>query len=83
MLKHEPHVQNPERHRRNDEEVHGGERIAVVAEKDEPALDGIGSRPTPPQVPRDRPPGDIQAEHDDLAVDAAARPMSGSRLPSL
>jgi hypothetical protein len=38
MFDHEPDVEDSERHRRNNEEVHGGDGVAVVAQEGHPAL---------------------------------------------
>jgi hypothetical protein len=61
MADGEPDIEDAERHRRHGEEVHRGDRIAVVVEEDEPRLDGVGTGSTPRQVPRDRPLRDIEA----------------------
>jgi hypothetical protein len=38
----EPHVEDVETHRRDDEEIHRGDRILVIAQEGQPALDGSG-----------------------------------------
>ena len=74
MLDREPDVEDMERHRRNDEEVHRGDRIAVVAEKDEPALDRFGTERTPRHVARDGALRDVEAKHDELTMNARRAP---------
>jgi len=51
MRDHEPDAEDAERHRRNDEEVHGGDSVAVVVEEHQPALQRVGLRSAPRHVP--------------------------------
>ncbi len=47
MRDHEPDVQDPERHHRDGEEVHGCDHVAVVAQERQPARHGVGTGRTP------------------------------------
>ena len=51
MADHEPDIQGPERHR-DREEVHGCDRVAVVAQEHKPARHGVGTGSTPRQARR-------------------------------
>jgi hypothetical protein len=67
----EEDVKNAKRHRGDGEEVECGDPLAVVAEKSAPALPRVRVDVPPSRhESRDGAFGDIQAEHQDLAVDA-------------
>ena len=66
----EPDVQHTECHCRYGEEVHRGDRIPMVAQEHEPAMDDVGGRRPTRQVARDGALGDLAPEHAELAVDA-------------
>jgi hypothetical protein len=69
MVDCEPDVQDPKGRRRDHEEVHRGDHIAMVAQEHKPARHGVGTEWTTRQVPRDGALGYVEAEHEQLAVD--------------
>jgi hypothetical protein len=71
---HEQDVEEPERRRADDEEVHRGDHLAVVAEEGEPGLPGFRSPAKRTQVPRDCALGDVESEHLQLSMDPRGAP---------
>ncbi len=66
---HEKTIQHAEPERRHSEEVHGGDRIAVIAEERRPSSCRPGISRGLPHPAQDCPLRDIEAEHLQLAVD--------------
>jgi hypothetical protein len=74
MFDHEPDIEEPEGHRRDNEEVHGGDGVAVIAQEGHPALDSVVLRRASWHERRHRALGDVKAKHPQLAVDAWGTP---------
>ena len=70
VLDREPDVEEPERDRWDDEEVHGGDGVAVVAKEGHPALDGLRLGRAPWHEARHRALGNLDAKHPQFSVDA-------------
>ena len=74
MFNHEPDVEEPERDRWDDEEVHGGDGVAVVAKEGHPALDGLGLGRAQWHEARHRALGELEAKHPQFTMDARGTP---------
>ena len=79
---HEQNVQQAERGRADDEEVHRRDDLAVVADEREPGLPRFGTSMKSAQVARHRALGDVEAEHLQLAVDPRGAPAVLGRHPA-
>ena len=67
-------IQHVERECRHREEVHGGDGFAMIPQKGEPALPWfVGSR-SPAHPAGDAALGNLEAEHDEFAMDARSSP---------
>jgi hypothetical protein len=71
----EENIEKAKGHRRHGEEVHRGERIAVVVQKRLPGCSGSSTRPIRPNVPRHCPFGDVKAEFEKLTMDTRGLPV--------
>src|SRR5215471_17858529 len=74
MLDREPDVQDPEGHRRDHEEVHRGDHVAMVAQEHKPARHDVWTGWTPRQVARGGALGHVEVEYEKLAVDPLRSP---------
>jgi len=75
VLDDEETVQPSERRGRHGEEVEGNDGLAMVVKKREPFLGRIAPALDPPQIARDGPLGEREAELLQLAVDLRRAPV--------
>jgi hypothetical protein len=69
VLDHEEDIEEPERYRRDAEEIHGREHVPVVGQKRPPRGAGWAPRPKRPHVPGHRALRDPKAELEQFPVD--------------
>jgi hypothetical protein len=79
---HEQHVEQAERRRADDEQVHRRDDLAVVPEERQPGLPRLGPPAETVQVARHRALRDLEAEHPEFSVDTRCAPaVVGRHLP--
>ena len=67
-------VEHPEGDGRHRKEVHGGDSFAMIAQEGEPTLRGIRRSRSTPYPTGNAALGDIEAEHQEFAVNAGGMP---------
>ena len=74
MVDDEEHVEQPELHSEYDEQVHRGDRVAVIPKEGEPGLARLRPSVESSKVARDRALGNVEAKHHELSVDPRRAP---------